>query len=714
VSSAAPATAPATPLLDVSDLSVEFARDGTVARAVNGVSFSVDPGETVAIVGESGSGKSVTALALMRLLKTPPARITGRVLLEGRDVLGMTPSELRQIRGGQIAMVFQDALSSLNPVRTIGAQMAEALRLHLNLTGAAARRRAVDFLGRVGIPSPARQLGAYPHQFSGGMQQRVMIAMALSCEPRVLLADEPTTALDVSVQAQILELLRGVTSEFGTALVMISHDLSIVAGLADRVAVMYAGEIVETGATEEIFERPQHPYTLGLLECVPRIDEERVELLPTIEGTPPDIANLPAGCFFAARCPFKMERCLAEHPRLEAKRGGQAAACWADLNSAEAAVGKVAVAARFVRHDLEPRPTRAIAREEQPILETKAVSVQFRLGRGVRVWQKRRAMQAVREVSLEVRAGETLGLVGESGSGKSTLARAILRIAETSNGEIFFEGNSTLQMPESDFRRLRPRLQMVFQDPYGSLNPRRTVWDTVAEPWQIHTKKSRREIRHEVDSILDAVGLDHRFLNRRPQELSGGQRQRVSIARALALDPAVVIADESTSALDVSVRAQILNLLRALQAERGLAFVFISHDLSIVRHMSDRIAVMYLGRIVELGDRDTLFRNPAHPYTRALLSMVSVPDPVVERHRERRPIAGEIPSPASPPAGCHFHPRCPLAFDRCKVESPPLYTIGDRHFSACFLSVPDEVSTDRARAHELDPNPAPTSPRGAT
>jgi peptide/nickel transport system ATP-binding protein len=710
------AAVPAPPLLDVSDLRVEFLHDGTVAKAVNGVSFSIARGETLAIAGESGSGKSVTALALMRLLKTPPARISGRVLLEGRDVLKMTPAELRQIRGGQIAMVFQDALSSLNPVRTIGAQMAEALRLHLNLRGAAARRRSIDFLGRVGIPSPSRQLGAYPHQFSGGMQQRVMIAMALSCEPRVLLADEPTTALDVSVQAQILELLRSVTGEFGTALVMISHDLSIVAGFADRLAVMYAGEIVETGATERIFERPQHPYTLGLLECVPRIDEERVDVLPTIEGTPPDITRLPGGCFFAARCPFQLERCLSEHPQLEVKRDGQAAACWAELDAAEAKLGKVAVAARFVPPDLAARPVgvSVAAGEEQPLLETRGLSVEFQLSRGLRVWQRPPAVQAVREVSLAVRSGETLGLVGESGSGKSTLARAILRVEDASNGEILFDGNSILEWSDSDFRRLRPRLQMVFQDPYGSLNPRRTVWETIAEPWQIHTNKSRSEIRSEVNSILDAVGLDQRFLARRPQELSGGQRQRVSIARALALDPTLVIADESTSALDVSVRAQILNLLQVLQAERGLAFIFISHDLSIVRHMSNRIAVMYLGRIVELADRDTLFRNPAHPYTRALLSMVSIPDPVVERRRERRPIAGEIPSPASPPTGCHFHPRCPLAFDRCKVEAPPLYAIGDRHHSACFLSVPAESQEKRnqAVAHLIDSDPAPTSPGG--
>src|SRR4051794_36287013 len=705
-------TAAAPPLLDVTDLSVQFVRDGIVASAVNGVSFSIERGETLAIVGESGSGKSVTALSLMRLLKTPPARIGGRVLLEGRDVLAMTASELRQIRGGQIAMIFQDALSSLNPVRTIGAQMEEALRLHMNLRGAAARRRTIDFLGRVGIPSPARQLDSYPHQFSGGMQQRVMIAMALSCEPRVLLADEPTTALDVSVQAQILELLRGVTTEFGTALVMISHDLSIVAGLADRVAVMYAGEIVETGVTEKIFERPQHPYTLGLLECVPRIDEERVDVLPTIEGSPPDIARLPVACSFAPRCPFQMEVCLSERPRLETKREGQAAACWADMDAAEAAVGKVAVAAQFVPGDLQARHGRVshVARMDKPILETMAVRVEYPLARGIRFWRKRPVVQAVRDVSLEVRAGETLGLVGESGSGKSTLARAILRVAEPSSGEIVFDGNSILPMAESDFRRLRPRLQMVFQDPYGSLNPRRTVWETVAEPWQIHTSKSRSEIRREVAAILDAVGLDQRFLRRRPQELSGGQRQRVSIARALALDPAIVIADESTSALDVSVRAQILNLLKTLQVERGLTFVFISHDLSIVRHMSDRIAVMYLGRIVEFADRDTLFRNPAHPYTRALLSMVSVPDPSVERHRERRPIAGEIPSPASPPTGCHFHPRCPLAFDRCKVEAPPLYTIGDQHRSACFLSAPGEARG--AIAHQIDSNLAPTSPRG--
>ena len=484
---------PAPPLLDVADLRVEFVRDGTAARAVNGVSFTIARGETLAIVGESGSGKSVTALALMRLLKTPPARIAGRVLLEGRDVMTMTPPELRQIRGGQIAMVFQDALSSLNPVRTIGAQMAESLRLHLNLRGAAARRRTIDFLGRVGIPAPERQLGAYPHQFSGGMQQRVMIAMALSCEPRVLLADEPTTALDVSVQAQILELLRSVTSEFGTALVMISHDLSIVAGLADRVAVMYAGEIVETGATDRIFERPQHPYTLGLLECVPRVDEDRVDVLPTIEGSPPDIANLPVGCFFAARCPFQMERCLSDHPRLEVKRAGQAAACWADLDTAEARAGKAAVAARFVPDALRAQPTRRSVplHPERPLLETRGVSVEFRLARGLRVWQERRTVRAVRDVSLQVRPGETLGLVGESGSGKSTLARAILRVEDSSDGEILFDGNNILRTSDAEFRRLRPRMQMVFQDPYGSLNPRRTVLETVAEPWQIHTDKSR-------------------------------------------------------------------------------------------------------------------------------------------------------------------------------------------------------------------------------
>jgi peptide/nickel transport system ATP-binding protein len=647
------------------------------------VSFALAPGETLALVGESGCGKSATVLSLLRLLPAGAAEVSGSLRFQGRDLLAMPEEELRETRGRHISMVFQDPMTSLNPVRTIGVQMAEMLRVHLKMGRRAARRRSAELLGSVGIPSPDRQLDAYPHQLSGGMRQRVMIAIALSCEPQVVVADEPTTALDVSIQAQILELLRKIAEEHRTALLMVSHDLSVVAGLADRIAVMYAGEIVESGPTDRVYAHPRHPYALGLLACIPRLDAPRTRLLPSIEGGLPDPHASKVGCPFAPRCRFVMDVCRTDAPALEEKAPEQVAACWADLSDITV----------FRQIEEMPAPLPAVASEGAPELEADGLKVHFPLGASL-PFRRRRAVRAVDGVSFQVPPGQTLGIVGESGCGKSTTGRALLRLISPTGGRIIFEDRDITALPDAEMRRLRPRMQMVFQDPYGSLNPRFSVGDTVGEPLVVHRAPDRARLRERVAELLEMVGLPASLANRYPHQLSGGQRQRVSIARALALRPSLIVADEPTSALDVSVRAQILNLMRELQDSHGLTYVFISHDLSIVRHMSNRVAVMYLGKVVEIADRDTLYEDPRHPYTQALLAVVPVPEPAVERGRRRTPIKGDLPNPADPPQGCSFNTRCPLAFDRCFAEEPPLADLGRGHRAACFLATPTPSSKE--------------------
>ena len=654
-------------------------------HAVNGVSFSLERGETLALVGESGCGKSATAMSLTRLLPAGAARVSGSIRFLGDDLLTMSEPDLREIRGRQIAMVFQDPMSSLNPVRTIGIQMEEMLRVHLKMSRRQARARAAELLASVGIPSPARQLHAYPHQLSGGMRQRVMIAMAISCEPQILVADEPTTALDVSIQAQILELLRRVTEVHRTALLMVSHDLSVVAGLADRIAVMYAGEIVESGATGGVFAHPTHPYTLGLLACIPRLDSPRTETLRSIEGGLPDPHKTKVGCPFAPRCSFVMERCLVDPPVLEEKRPQQEAACWADLSNARLESAQ----------PIGASSSTVPGRDQQSaaggtLLEVAGLRVYFPLGAYVPL-RPRQMLRAVDGISFVVPRGHTLGIVGESGCGKSTTGRAILRLIEPTDGAVRFEGREVTRMGDDELRRLRPRMQMVFQDPYSSLNPRLSVQAAIGEPLVVHDAPEKKALPERVAELLEMVGLPVRLADRYPHQLSGGQRQRVSIARALALRPSLIVADEPTSALDVSVRAQILNLMRELQVEHELTYIFISHDLSIIRHMSNVVAVMYLGKVVEIADRDTIYANPQHPYTQALLAVVPVPDPEVERKRRRAPIKGDIPNPAHPPEGCRFNTRCPLAFDRCFKEEPPLADLGRAHLAACFLAKPESA-----------------------
>ena len=680
----------ANPLLTVDDLRVHFHTDAGVVRAVDGVSWSIGPGETLGIVGESGSGKSVSALALMGLVPAPPARFpSGRVLFLGQDLLRAEEKELRRIRGNEISMVFQDPLTSLNPVFTVGNQVAEVIRVHEKVGRGPARRRAVDLLAEVGIPNADRRADEYPHQFSGGMRQRAMIAMALALDPKVLLADEPTTALDVTVQAQIMDLLTRLQADRGTAIVLITHDLGLVAGHADRVLVMYAGRVAEIGDVEDIYYRPRHAYTLGLLSGLARLDHRRSERLRPITGQPPSLINVPSGCAFHPRCRFATELSSREVPELVPQEHlGHLAACHNADQVAAAVTVELAAPAPAVAPG-EPDEAGANVTGE-PLLEVEGLVKHFAITSGLVVRHRVGEVRAVDGVSFSVARGETLALVGESGCGKSTTARSVLRLVEPTAGAVRFDGEDITRVGPGRLRALRREMQIIFQDPYASLNPRMTVRTILSEPFKVHGIQEDGKVKQ----LLDAVGLAPEHAARYPHEFSGGQRQRVGIARAIALDPKLVVCDEPVSALDVSIQAQVLNLLEDLQAARGLTYLFIAHDLSVVRHIADRVAVMYLGWIVELADRDTLFERPAHPYTQALISAVPVPDPVKERSRPRIIVSGDVPSPANPPSGCRFRTRCQKFAgelteserQKCVDEPPALVDRGQGHPAACHYA----------------------------
>ena len=724
-------TAPTPAVLAVSDLRTQFFTDAGVVRAVDGVSFTVGAGEALGIVGESGSGKSVTAQSLMRLLEEPARIVSGTILFQGRDVLAMTPSELRKLRGAGMAMVFQDPMTSLNPVLRIARQLVETMMAHGSFGEGEATRRGVKLLGRMGITTPERAINSYPHQFSGGMRQRVALAMGMSNEPALLIADEPTTALDVTIQAQILELLSELNREFGTAIVLISHDLGVIAGLCSRVLVMYAGEVVEEGSAEAVLSDPKHPYSWALVNAVPRLDRDPTagKRLTAIEGAPPDPLSEPPGCRFAPRCPFRIERC-SDHPELLEIGPGHKSRCWvtqagaslelpatAQLSTSPVA-GEVGLATEgsepgeggivaLVRSS-PPRPIspsgRALGAPKErptdlshkgrgeeppfptPLLEVRGLVKHFALPkRGF--FEPHRYVHAVDGVDLTVKRGETVGLVGESGCGKSTLARLILRIHRPDAGSILFEGNEIAQALPGTIRPLRRHLQMVFQDPYASLNSRMTVEQILDEPLRVHgLATTAAEIRERVAELLEIVRLDPKSGARFPHEFSGGQRQRISIARALAVKPSFIVADEPISALDVNIQAQILNLMLRLQEELGLTYLFIAHDLAVVRHISDRVVVLYLGKVAEVAPAKDLFAAPLHPYTRYLISAVPIPDASIERRRERLRLAGEPPSAVDPPSGCRFRTRCPLAQPIC-AETPPLlaeHRLG--HFAACHFA----------------------------
>ena len=676
--------APEAPLLEVRNLKTHFFMDAGIVRAVDGVSFNLARGETLGIVGESGSGKSVTARSLMRLLDEDSRIVDGEIRFQGRDVLAMTADELRQMRGNAMAMVFQDPMTSLNPVLRIARQMAETMTTHGRFDNAQAMTRSVALLGRMGITTPERAIKSYPHQFSGGMRQRVMLAIGVSNEPALLIADEPTTALDVTIQAQILDLLAELNRDFGTSIILISHALGVIASVCQRVIVMYAGEVVEEGPTEAVLADPRHPYTWALINAVPRIDREMAgsKRLTTIDGLPPDPLTPLAGCRFEARCPFKIAKCAEAHPTLVDVAADRRARCWVTKDGQKlappgAVPHNAAISAAVVPQAQPTTAVTAVTPAEAPFLSVRGLVKHFPLPRDD-LFGKQKVVRAIDGVDLDIMRGETVGMVGESGCGKSTFARLVARIHEPTSGSINFAGIDISRASAAQIRPLRRRMQMVFQDPYSSLNPRMTIGQILAEPLQFHAvTKSDAETAQRVSGLLASVGLSDRMAERYPHEFSGGQRQRVSIARALALEPEFIIADEPISSLDVNIQAQILNLMIDLQERFRLTYLFIAHDLAVVRHICDRIVVLYLGRVVEIAPARQLFAAPLHPYTRYLISAVPIPDTAAERQRIRLPLTGEPPSAINPPSGCTFRTRCPIAKPICASHAPPAIPVGD-------------------------------------
>jgi peptide/nickel transport system ATP-binding protein len=679
--------------LTATGLSVTFTTpDGKVA-AVRNLDFQLGEGETLGIVGESGSGKSTVALAVLGLLANN-AKVSGSVNCMGTQLVGLSEDKFAKIRGETIAFVPQDPLSSLNPAFRVGWQVAEAIWTRRKVSKEQANRRAIELLDMVGIPEPARRAQSFPHEFSGGMRQRVVIAMAMANDPKVIIADEPTTALDVTIQAQVLEALKAARDETGASLVLITHDLGVVAGMADRVMVMYAGRAVETGPSDEIYYQSRMPYTLGLLGSLPRLDADSRGPLRPIPGSPPSLLNLPVGCSFAPRCPLVFERCLHEDPPLrDVTSADHRAAChrsaeldgvgvelfsptWTDTG--DGVRGQVAA------RDPAAAPARAV--EDRTVIEVTNLVKHFPIRGGRLIRHQVGEAHAVCEVSFNLRERETLGLVGESGCGKTTTARTVLQLIQATSGSVRYDGTDLTKLSRRQMRPLRQDVQVVFQDPYASLDPRMPVGEIVAEPLRVYNRWDRTSGPARVAELFSLVGLNPEHRNRYPHEFSGGQRQRVGIARALALEPKVMVLDEPVSALDVSIQAGVVNLLEELQQRLGLAYLFIAHDLSVVRHISDNVAVMYLGKIVEMGTRAQVYDRPSHPYTQALLSAVPVPDPMVERERTRILLTGDVPSALAPPSGCRFRTRCWKAQSICADEEPPLVERGQGHPVACHFA----------------------------
>jgi peptide/nickel transport system ATP-binding protein len=676
---------PERPLLSVRGLRTELTAEDGVVRAVDGVSFDVRRGETFALVGESGCGKSMTALSIMRLLPDAGAIVGGSVELDGQDLLQLPESEMRNVRGRRAAMIFQEPALSLNPVMTAGGQIAEALQRHTRLAGAVLEARVLELIEAVHIPDAARRRHEYPFQLSGGMKQRVMIAMALACNPELLIADEPTTAVDVTIQAQVLDLLKELQRSRGMSMMLITHDLGVVSQMAHRVAVMYAGEIVETASRAAFFTRPAHPYSRKLFESLPA-GAKRGALLAAIAGSVPSLTRAFTGCRFAERCDSAWDLCRTATPGFHDAGNGQFARCHLYAPGARKEDGGE-------RADRSPPAGGGVAqsagvvgepgRSHQSLLEVKDLKVHFPVHKGLfkRVVAQ---VKAVDGITLAIEAGRTLGLVGESGCGKTTVGKAILRLLEPTAGEVLFDGVDLARLRRAELRPRRKDVQIIFQDPYSSLNPRMRVMETLEEGMAaLGIGAGREERQARIDALLADVGLAPELKSRYPHEFSGGQRQRIAIARALSVEPRLIVCDEPTSALDVSVQAQILNLLKALQRERGLAYLFITHNISVIEFLAHEVAVMYLGRIVERGAVEEVLSSPKHPYTRALLSAVPVIEPATRREVIR--LEGELPSPISPPAGCHFHPRCPEALPRCRAAYPGASRFSATHTTHCHL-----------------------------
>jgi peptide/nickel transport system ATP-binding protein len=706
------------PVLEIEDLTTHIRLSRSVVQAVGNVSMRVDAGETLGIVGESGCGKSMTGLSVMGLLPPGGSIVGGSVKLGGRELVGLSPEEMRKIRGNEIAMIFQDPLTSLDPTKTIGYQVAEPVRLHRGASKAEALDRAVEVLSLVGLPRPRERLGDFPHQLSGGLRQRVMIAMALACEPKLLIADEPTTALDVTIQAQILDLLRDLKDRLGMAMLLITHDMGVIAGHADRVNVMYAGRVVETADAGELFAGMRHPYTQALLGSIPRLSQDSGKALHAIPGLPPDLSSPPPGCRFAPRCPRATGRCREEEPPLAGDTTGHLFSCWHPVDGplalqpagpggpgagAPGAGGDggqapvrapLGVTERPVPVGVTERPVPAAGGAADggaaPLLEARNLVKEFPVTSGAILQRKRGAVHAVSGVSFSVPAGTTFGLVGESGCGKTTIGKMIVALEKPDSGTITLADMDVTRLRGAELRRKRRDLQLMFQDPHSSLDPRMRVGAIIGEPLAIQRLGSRREQRDRVFELLSEVGLPRNAVERYPHEFSGGQRQRIGLARALTMNPRLVVADEPVSALDVSIRAQVLNLMKRLQATHGLTYVVISHDLAVVKYLADRIGVMYLGKLVEMGSGADIYERPAHPYTAGLIAAIPVPDPGTERAKSGAGVSGELPSPVNPPSGCRFRTRCPFAQERCAAEEPELRSFGPGHVAACHfpLQVP--------------------------
>lgn len=696
--------------------------------AVDGVTLEISKGETFALLGESGCGKSMTALSVMRLLPEVGEIVGGSVKLGDVDLLLLPEIAMRTVRGKRVSMIFQEPMLSLNPVMTVAAQIGEVLQRHSDLRGPAEQKRILEILNQVGIPDASRRMEEYPFQFSGGMKQRVMIAMALAGGPELLIADEPTTALDVTIQAQVLDLLRALQQRDGMAVLLITHDLGVAAEMAHRIAVMYAGEIVEVATRTQFFQSAAHPYSQKLFASLPGKTRRRQGLpLAALKGNVPPLSREFVGCRFAERCDHAWALCHDVAPGWVEVSAGHKVRC--HLFSQDA---KTETRARWLENGLhdaqlpeEPNPQSSLLSSDSRVRETcllsvSALKVYFPIHKGL---MKRVAgyVKAVDGVSLAIYRGKTLALVGESGCGKTTVGKGILQLVPPSAGSVQYNGVELVQLERERLRKMRAEFQLIFQDPYSSLNPRMRIVDIIEEgmnalaveqnqdasvadnesatPGMARMSKMARAAR--VDALLESVGLPPEAKGRYPHEFSGGQRQRIAIARALAVNPKLIICDEPTSALDVSVQAQILNLLKNLQNRLGLAYLFITHNISVVEYVADEVAVMYLGRIVERGSVDEILENPRHPYTQALLSAV----PVVELESERHPIPlhGDLPSPANPPRGCHFHPRCPHVMQVCRENYPGTSIFSSTHTTHCYLypqdaSAPAEEKQVQAQA----------------
>ena len=676
-------------LLQIEDLRTEIQLKNGVVHAVDGVSLHVDEGETLGIVGESGCGKTMTALSIMDLLPNGGRIAGGSIKLNGREITGLDPVEIRKVRGDEIGMIFQDPLSSLNPTHTVGAQIAEVVSLHRDVSKKDAMDRAVEVLDLVGMPRARERVEEYPHQFSGGMRQRVMIAMALANDPKLLIADEPTTALDVTIQKQILELIDNLRQRLGMAVIMVTHDLGVIAGRADRVAVMYAGKVVETTDTPALYANPRHPYTEALFHALPEKSAETRERLYSIPGAPPDLVNPPAGCRFAPRCRYATDRCRTEPPVLAGETSAHVYRCFFPVGLLEKTVGGQLVVTEPAPPEETVSPETAVIGDV--VLSAKNLVKDFPVTRGA-LQRKVGTVSAVADVSFDIRKGETLGIVGESGCGKTTIGRMLVGLDKPTGGSVLFGGKDLAKSSGREYRRERRDIQYMFQDSYASLDPRMRAGSILREPLIVQGMGSRKEQMAKVEEMLGKVGLPASWTERYPHEFSGGQRQRLGFARALLLNPQLIVADEPVSALDVSVQAQVLNMMRDLQKELGLTYMFISHDLSVVRYLSNHIGVMYLGKLVEIGPADEVYLRPAHPYTKGLIESAPTADPEKERSKVHEGIVGELPSAMHPPTGCRFRTRCPIAQEICATKEPELKPYGvSTRMAACHFALQPPV-----------------------